>query len=388
MLVAQMAVSTVLLLCTALLAKTFIQLRIERLGFEPDAMTVATVVLPSRAFNSSQARNTFVDQFARELFALPGVTAVAAATTPPLVAGTPVPVNITAIDEMSAPRISAQDVTTGFFNTLRVPVVAGRAFDGRDGAKGVPAVVLNEKAATELFGNPHSALGQRLRLDDEPWREVVGVVGNVRTTFFNTLAWRTDPMVYRPAQQAFARVAPMATSFTLWVHVRSARPLSTAEVGAAAASVSPTAAVTDLERVRDMVRAATQQPTFRMSLLLWFCGISLLLAAIGVYGLVAQSVTARLREIALRIALGAQRRDVVLRFVCSALISGGIGLAIGLGLTVAMGRVFQSLLYGAKATDALSLTVAATTLLAVIGVAAWVPAMRGTRVDATNVLRG
>jgi predicted permease len=388
MLVAQMAVSTVLLVCTALLAKTFIQLRTERLGFEPDAMTVATVVLPSRAFDSSQARNTFVDHFARELFALPGVTAVAASTVPPLVAGAPVPVNLTAVDEMSAPRMSVQDVTSDFFNTLRVPMVAGRTFDSRDGAKGVPAVVLNDRAATELFGNPSGALGQRLRLDDDPWREVVGVVGNVKTTFFNTLAWRTDPMVYRPAQQAFARLAPMATSFTLWVHIRSARPLSMAQVSAAAMAVGPIAAVTDVERAQDMVSAATRQPTFRMSLLLWLCGISLLLAAIGVYGVVTQSVTERLREIALRIALGARRRDVVLRFVRSALVSGGIGLAIGLGLTVTMGRVFHSLLYGVKATDALSLMLAATALLAVIGLAAWVPAMRGTRIDATEVLRG
>jgi putative ABC transport system permease protein len=180
----------------------------------------------------------------------------------------------------------------------------------------------------------------------------------------------------------------MATSFTLWVHICSARPVSMAQISAAAMAIGPSAAVTDVERAQEMVSAATRQPTFRMSLLLWLCGISLLLAAIGVYGVVTQSVTERLREIALRTALGARRRDVVLRFVRSALVSGGIGLAIGLGLTVTMGRVFQSLLYGTKATDALSLTLAATALLAVIGLAAWVPAMRGTRIDATEVLRG
>jgi len=387
MLVAQVAVSTVLLVCTALLAKTFVQLRTERLGFEPNAMTVATLVLPSRTYGSSAARNTFFEQFARELRALPGVTAVAAATTPPLVGGPPVPVNVTAVDEMSAPRISAQDVTSDFFSTLRVPLVAGRVFDGRDVSTAMPAVVLNEKAATQLFGNPSSAVGQRVRLDDDPWRQVVGVVGNVKTTFFNTLAWRTEPMVYRPAPQAFARLAPMATSFTLWVHIRSVRPLSMAQLTAAAMSVSPTAAVTDVERAREQVSAATRQPTFRMSLLLWFCGISLLLAAIGVYGLVTQAVNERLKEIAVRIALGAERRDLVLGFIRGAVVSGAIGLTIGLGLTMTLARMLESLLYGARAGDAMSLTLAAAILLVVIALAAWLPAMRATRVDAMEVLR-
>jgi len=296
-------------------------------------------------------------------------------------------VNVTTVDDMVAPRISVQDVTSGFFEALRVPVTAGRTFDARDGAKSLSVVVLNEKAAADLFGDPDSAVGKRVRLDDEPWREVIGVAGNVRTTFFNTLAWRTDAMVYRPAAQAFGHLAPMATSFTLWIHIRADGPLTLADVNTAAMAVGPLAAVTEVQRVADMVSAATKQPTFRMSLLLWFCGISLLLAAIGVYGLVTQAVNERLREIALRIALGARRRDVVLGFVRGAVMSGAIGLAIGLGLTMLLARTLESLLYGARAGDAASLTLAGAVLLLVIGVAAWIPAMRATRVDAMEVLR-
>ncbi len=387
MLVAQMAVSMTLLVCAALLAKTFVQLRTERLGFEPSGVTVATVVLPTQPFPSTEARNVFVDQAERQLLALPGVTAAAAATTPPLEAGPPVRVNLTAADNLVAPRISEQAVTAGFFEALRVPVIAGRTFDGRDAPKSAPVIVLNEKAARDLFGDPHSAVGRRVRLDDEPWREVIGVVGNVRTTFFNTLAWRTDAMLYRPATQAFGGLAPMATSFTVWIHVRAERALTFADINAAAMAAGPRAAVTEVQRVADMVSAATRQPTFRMSLLLWFCAISLLLAAIGVYGLVTQAVNERSREIALRMALGASRRDVVLGFVRAAVVSGAVGLAIGLGLTMMLARTLESLLYGARPGDAVALSVAGALLLVVIGLAACVPAMRATRSDAMDVLR-
>ncbi len=389
MLVGQMAVSTVLLVCAALLARTFVQLRTEPLGFVSDDVAVATVVLPTMPFDSSEARNAFYSQLEERLLARPGVRAVAAGTSPPLAGGPPATINITPVDSMTAPRMSAQAVTPGFFDTLHIPVIAGRAFDSRDSERAAPVAMLNARAATDLFGDPQRAVGQRVRLNDETWREVVGVVGNVRTTFFNTLEWRTDPMVYRPATQALSRLDnPEATSFTLWVHIRAERPLSAAEVREAALAAGPRAAVIELQRVPDLVAVATKQPTFRMTLLLWFCGASLLLAAIGVYGLVTQAVTARLREIAIRIALGAHPRDVMVTFVRRALAAGVAGLAIGMVLAMMLARTLESLLYGVRTGDAASLIAAAVLLLVVTGVAAWMPALRATRVDAVNVLRG
>ena len=389
MLVGQMAVSTVLLVCAALLARTFIELRTEPLGFISNDLAVATVVLPTMPFASSEDRNAFYGQLEERLLARPGVRGVAAGTSPPLAAGPPATVNLTSVDSTTPPRMSAQAVTIGFFDTLGIPVIAGRAFNRGDGARAAPVVVLNARAATDLFGDPLRAVGQRLRLDDETWREVVGVVGNVRTTFFNTLEWRTDPIVYRPATQAFARLTnPETTSFTLWVHVRADRPLPAAEIRDAALAAGPRAAVIDFQRVPDMVAVSTRQPTFRMTLLLWFCGASLLLAAIGVYGLVTQAVTERMREIAIRIALGAHPRVVMTTFVRRALAAGVAGLAIGIGVALMLAQTLQSLLYGVRMGDTASLMVAGVLLLAVTGVAAWVPALRATRVDAVNVLRG
>ena len=280
-------------------------------------------------------------------------------------------------------------MTTGFFDAFGVPVIAGRAFDGRDRPTGAPVAVLNVRAATDLFGDPRRALGQRLRLDDESWREVVGVVGNVRTTFFNTLEWRIDPIVYRPAAQALGSLGgPDAASFTFWVLVRAAQPPAAEELRAAARAAGSRAAILSIERVADLVAAATRQPTLRMTLLLWFCGASLLLAAIGVYGLVTQAAAERLREIAIRLALGATPRAVRAVFVRAALVAGVAGLALGVVSAMLLARTLDSILYGVHAGDGVSIVIAAVLLLGIVGMAAWVPAARATRVSALRALCG
>lgn len=387
MLVAQMAGSTVLLVCAALLARTFIQLRTEPLGFVSDGVTVAEVVLPMSPFDSSAARNAFYAQMEQQLLGQPGVRATAAATSPPLTQGPPAVVNVSAVDEATAPRLPTQDVTTGFFETLDIPLIAGRTFDRRDTPQGAPVVVLNAQAATTLFGDPRRALGQRVRLDSETWREVIGVVGTVRTTFFNTLEWRLAPIVYRPAAQALSRMPPAATSFTLWVHVRGDRAMTATHVRDAARAAGSRAMVIQVQQVPEMVAVATQQPTFRMALLLGLCVASLMLAAIGVYGVVTQAVTERLREMAIRMALGAQPRELRVSFVRGALTVGATGLAIGVAVSMMLARTLESVLYGVRTADVASLATAGVLLLAVIAVAAWLPALRATRVDAVKVLR-
>jgi len=387
MLVAQIAVSAVLLVCTSLLAKTFAHLRSEPLGFNPAGLSVATVVLPNTPFDSGAARITFYRQLADRVRALPGVRAVAAGTSRPLVGGAPLTVNTTAEDAVSAPRFSAQDVTTEFFETLQIPVVLGRAFDRRDDARGAPVVVLNARAAKDLFGDPAAALGQRVRLDGESWRQVVGVVGNVRTSFFNTLEWQTNPIVYRPADQAFSRVGdPAATSFSFDLHIRADRSVTDADVRAATLAAGPRAAVIEFRRVPDLVAEATRQPTFRMTLLLWFGAVSLLLAAIGVYGVVSQAVSLRLREIAIRLALGAEPLALVAALARHAIVVASAGLAIGAAAALMLGQTLQSLLYGVRARDAASLAGAGVLLLAVTIVAASLPAIRAIRRDPVGLL--
>jgi len=249
-------------------------------------------------------------------------------------------------------------------------------------------VIFNARAAQQIFGAPTAAVGQHVRLDKGPWHEIVGVVGNVRSSFFNTLEWRTDPILYRPSAQAFATVDdPSATSFGFFLHVRSDRPLTMTAVRDAARSVSARAAVTELQRVADAIGIATRQPALRMRLLVAFAIASLVLAAIGVYGIVSQAVACRLREVAIRVAVGAAPLRIIATMTRGVFVTGMVGLSAGIIAALMLSSTLEALLYGVRARDLLSFVVAGVALLVVTALAAVIPAIRAVRVDPVNVLR-
>jgi predicted permease len=389
MLAVQMGGCLVLLVASVLMVRTFSNLQNEPLGFDPDGLFVANVVLPNDPFDSGEKRNMYYRQLSDRLRALAGVRAVAAGTSRPLNSGAPVTVYTGTEDPANAPRISAQEVTTEFFDTLGIPLVAGRSFDERDSLTGASVIILNARAAQELFGSPRAAVGRRVRLNDETWREIVGVVGNVRSTFFNTLEWKMDPIVYGPAQQGFETLSnPTATSFGFHLHVRAERPLAITDVRNAAATVNAHAAVTELRKVSEVVQEATRQPAFRMTLLLAFAGISVLLAAIGTFGVVSQAVTQRRREIAVRLALGAEHTAILRSIVRRALVTSLAGLLIGTAAALAAGHVLQTLVYGVRPGDPMSLIAAGSTLCFATVAGALIPAFRVMAIDPATVLRG
>jgi predicted permease len=388
MLVGQMAVSVVLLVATTLLIRTFARLQSAPLGFDAANLSIANIVLPTDPFGSSEKRNIYYRQLAERVRAIPGVRAVAGGTSPPLSSGAQMTVNTGPDDATNAPRISVQEITSGFFETLNVPVLAGRPFDQRDAATGVQVVILNARAAHDLFGGTIAAIGRRVRLNREPWREVVGVVGNVQSTFFNTLEWQTMPILYRPASQSFSTIEnPEATRFAFQLHLRSDRRLTMADVRDAVLSVNARASVTELRSVPDMIADATKQPSFRMTLLSAFAAISLLLSALGVYGLVSQSVNQRLREVAIRRALGARTADVLVTVTYRALLVGVAGIAVGAVTAFLFSDALKALLYGVQSHDVMSFAAAAGALLGVTTAAAVLPAFRAVRVDPVNILR-
>jgi putative ABC transport system permease protein len=228
-----------------------------------------------------------------------------------------------------------------------------------------------------------------VRLGDEPWREIVGIVDDVRSTFFNTLEWQEAPIVYRPASQAFNSLTdPTAAGFSFQLHVRSDRVLTMMDLRKAVASVNSQAIVTELQTTSDMVKEATRQPGFRMTLLFAFASISLFLAAIGVYALVAQGVAQRRRELAVRVALGARSSEVIATVCRPAFTVTLIGLGLGVVVAFMLGRVLEALLYGVQPRDSSSFITAGALLLAAVAVAAVPPALRATRADPATVLRG
>jgi predicted permease len=382
----QLAASLNLLVVASLLAQTFLTLTHARLGFEASNLAVIDVALP--ADGTSEQRVDLYERVAAGIAAIPGVHSVAATTSPPLFSGSVVSLRTSSDVSQTPDRFSAQDVTTNLFETLDIPIVAGRPFDRRDSSSALPVVIVNEAAARRLFKSPHLALGRQVFIDRQTPREIVGVVGNTASVFFNTLEWQTNPVVYLPAAQAFSTITnPERRTFGLSVLVRSIRPVALADVRRAATAVNSQVAITAMDTATNAVAKATQQPRFRMMLLAWFSIASLLLTAVGVYGLVVQSVARRAREIGIRIALGARAALVMRVVVRGALTTAAVGALVGCASALALGNALTSVIYGVDARDPLSLLVCAAVLLGVSAVAALLPALRATRIDPIHVLR-
>ena len=324
-----------------------------------------------------------------ELGALPGVRRTAAATVPLLSAGAPVRVRTRTGDDEAALRVPVQDVTLGFFTILGIPLSAGRLFDVRDGPAAPPVAIVNESAARLLFGSPADALGRRLQVADDIWRDVAGVVGDTRSAFFNTLEWVTNPVIYLPARQGFDAIRdPTIRSFALHLQIESDAPLSLPDVRRAVADLSTLVAVTETRRAGDVIAAALRQPAFRMWLLGWFAFVSLVLAAIGVYGIVSQGIAHRTREIGIRLALGAAPGRVRAAVTSRTLLTVAVGATGGCAAAMILGTALEAVLYGVRPSDFVSFAASAAALLVVATGAAFAAASRATRISPVEVLRG
>ncbi|MCY4122631.1 MAG: ADOP family duplicated permease, partial [Acidobacteria bacterium] len=382
MLAAQVAASVVLLVAVVLLVRSFGRLQDEPLGFDVSNITVASLALPTAEFDSGDHRHAFFERLAERLGTLPGVRRTTASTAPLLSSGVPALVQTRASDDETALRVPVQDVTLGYFATLGIPLSAGRLFDVRDGPDAPPVAVLNESAARLLFGSPADALGRRIRIADDTSREVAGVVGDTRSAFFNTLEWVTNPVIYLPARQAFDAIRdPTLRSFALHLQIESGTPLSMAEVRRAMAGRSTRVVVTQTRPAADVVAAALRQPAFRMWLLGWFAVVSLVLAAIGVYGSVSQGIAHRTREIGICLALGAAPCRVRVAVTSRTLLTVALGAIGGCAAAMVLGAALEAVLYGVRPGDLGSFTAALAALLTVTTGAAFAAALRATRIS-------
>lgn len=389
LLVVQMATSLVLAAMTLLLVRTFGELQRAPLGFDADHLAVVAVALPTGAFETSEKRVAAYDALSSGLGLLPGVEQVAASTSPPLSSGAPVSVRAD-VHEGGVPlRISAQDVTASFFRTLRLPVVAGRAFDERDTRHSTPVAIVNRSAARLLFeSSSGDVVGRHIRIVNDSSRAIVGVVGDTQSAFYNSLEWRTNPVIFLPALQSFAAIRdPTVRSFGLLVLLRTSRPVAMSDVKPIVSAVDRSIAVTAVTTTSTQVAEATRQPRFRMTLLAGFGGASLILAGIGVYGVVVQIVAARRREFGVRVALGAAAPRLVGSLVSRMVMLGIAATACGGLLLVALRQTIKSLLYGVQPLDVRSFAVASGVLLGVLVIAALIPALRVIAVRPIEALR-
>ena len=273
-------------------------------------------------------------------------------------------------------------IDTGYFSTMGIPLLAGREFTARDTANAPKVAIVSERIVREYFpGGPGAALGRRVRVGDPgEWLTVVGVVADIHQ---RGLDRGVQPMIYVPFQQdrsGFIR-------FVSFV-VRTATPGTVVEgMRAEIRRAAPDLPIESTVTMDEAVAKSVAQPRFRMLLVALFAIAATLIATCGIYGLMAYAVTQRRREIGVRMALGADRRDVLRLVLTRALRIVAAGLIVGLAGAAGVTRVLQTFLFGVTPTDPIAFTIVTLLLMAVGLMAAWLPARRATRIDPCAALR-
>jgi predicted permease len=288
------------------------------------------------------------------------------------------------VEGQPKPKFSAgtPKIDADYFKTMRIPLLAGREFTERDTADAPKVAIVSERIVRECFpGGPGEALGRRVRVGDRgEWLTVVGVVADIRQ---RGLDRDVQPMIYVPFQQERSGLV----RFVSFV-ARTATPASVVEgIRAEIRRAAPDLPIVGTVTMDEAVAASVAPPRFRMLLLGLFAMTATLIATCGIYGLMAYAVTQRRREIGVRMALGAKRRDVLRLVLTRALRIVVAGLIVGLAGAAGVTRVLQRFLFGVTPTDPIAFTMVTLLLLAVGLMAAWLPARRATRIDPCAALR-
>jgi len=383
--VAETAVGLILLVGSGLLIRSFVRVLHVDPGFDPRHVLTASLNLPAKAYDREK-RIQFYNQLLARLSMLPGVQSAAAGWPLPL-SGTNIGISFeieghpTALGD--APDEALSIVTADFFQTMRIPIVAGRAFSVRDDVKATPVMMINERFARKYFPG-ENPVGKHIKVDlgdgtlKSPVREVVGIAGNVKR---EKLTADVDAEYYLPFAQA------VITSPT--IEIRTARdPLALA--GALRAQLAGMDRNVPLYRVatmEDSVSKAAAQSRFQTLLLACFAGMALLLSAIGLYAVLSYMVAQRTGEIGVRMALGAQRGDVLSLIVRRGLVLAFTGIGIGLAAAALLTRFMAGMLYGVQPFDPLTFAAVAGILLVVSVLASSAPAYRAARLDPMETLR-
>ncbi len=385
--IAEVAVSFVLLIGAGLLINSFVHLRNLDPGFRADHLLTAKIELSEVKYPDRRHRIPFLDEVLRRVRALPGVESAALAGNLPLtyngdstyigVEGIPDPPPDQQMD------VIYRAVGPSYFKTMGIPLRQGRDFDERDTIdEETYKVIVSEKLA-QHFWPGKNPIGKRLKTgpaaSEGPWRQVIGVVKDVRQNDFLASPKMEMYLSYRQLRD----LAPNALVLRTTVD-----PLSlTSALRGAVWAVDKDQPVSDVESMEHIVAGAVARQRFSTLLLGVFAGVALLLAAVGIYGVMSYSVAQRTREIGIRMALGAQRSEVLRMTVMQGLKLVGLGLAVGLGAALLLTRVMANLLFGISATDPFTFLGISILLLVVAFLANLLPALRATRVDPMIALR-
>jgi predicted permease len=386
--VSEVALSLVLLVGAGLLVRSLIALRAVDPGFDVQHVLTAQVALPPAAYKDAASVRGFFQRAVDELAALPGASAAGAATAPLLSLRNQ---NLFTVKDPSVPSALAVNATVlgDYFQAVGIRLRRGRLFDSRDRRGSEPVLIVNETMARQSFPGK-DAVGQQIKLGSpsspDPWYTVIGVVSDVKN---NELANSVRPQIYQAYSQLDDSLLALGFGKTMVLAVKAtseSAPLTSA-VRATVAQLDPELPVTDLETVRAQVAESLAPEWFQTGLVASFAGLALLLAAIGIYGVVSYAVTQRTQEIGVRMALGASRGGVLKLVIGQGMKSVLAGLLLGMAASFAMTRLMTGFLFGIQPTDWIAFSVAPVVLCFVALAANLAPARRAASVDPMVALR-
>lgn len=381
--VAEVALALILLVGAGLLARSFWTLVRVDAGFDPARTVTMKVTLPSAAYRERPKIIAFFDRLFERIDALPGVRSSGGVSFIPLVGlGAATSFSIEGAPDPgagNAPVADVRVVTHNYFAAMGIPLVKGRLFDGRDSVPGTRRLLISASLAKKYFGDA-DPIGRRIVLSwyDEGPDEIVGVVGDIRAASLET---EPRPTTYLPP----ARFAYPYTSVI--VKTSGDGMALVPSLVRAVRDLDANVPVADIRPMTDVISISTAQRRVTMMLLVAFATLALLLAAVGVYGVISYSVTQRTREIGIRMALGAARLTVLRMIVAAAMTLVGAGVLAGMAGAWLLSRLIQNLLFGVEPSDPLTFAAVAAVLGVVAACAALLPAARATRVDPAVALR-
>jgi len=378
--VAEVSLAVVLTLGAGLLLRSFLSVLAVDPGFRADRLLTLQIALPQHYATADQRRAVYADLFAR-LEALPGVEASGGTTRLPL-GSTNVTTKIGVEGRDTPPgewpEVEFRRAVHNYFAAMGIPVLRGRAFDASDGPNAPPVVVINQTMARQLFPN-EDPVGKRVRMTvSSAWTTIVGVIGDVRHSGLET---PPAPEMYVPSLQG-----PPTNPFIVIRTAGDPAALTTAVRGVVQA-VDPGIAAYDIRPMTQVRSEAVSQRRFVLLLVAAFGVLALIMAAVGVYGVMALIVSERTAEIGIRLALGAQPSSVLRLMVLQGLALAATGVALGVTASLALSPLLRAQLYGVDALDPPTLAAVPGVLLVVAALACVLPARRAMRIDPVNALR-
>jgi putative ABC transport system permease protein len=385
LLVVEVSLALVLLVGAGLLARSMARVLNVDPGFNPDNLITLRMMPPNNAYDKAR-RRVFFDECLTRVSALPGVRSAAITHALPIGGGQQWGTNFYVADKPIPQRGQFPDmeftpISANYFEAMGIQLLRGRWFNSADAATSSPVTVINEALARRIWPG-EDPLGKRLKRglpeSDTPWLEVVGVVADVKVY---GVEFDTPMQTYVP----LAQLPPPS----FWLTVRTVGdPLqSVAAVERAIHSIDKDLPVFAIQSMDQVLGRSRAQRLLTLTLMVSFAALALLLAVVGIYGVISYSVKQRTHELGIRIALGAQRGDVLKLILTQGMKLALIGMVIGLGAALALTRWMETLLFGVRPTDPVTFGVIAVVLLSVALLACWIPARRATKVDPLIALR-